>query len=242
MELVRRILGMGTKKQAEKSKKLWIKILVVIAGVFFAAVMVFSAMGSSWITSLATIKPGDVAVVDYTLRDAQGAPIMTSNQQLYTQLTSQGSGLLYSKPLTITANQSLATGVNVFPIQFYSSTNGWSTQNQFALFASEYDTLSSGIVGLSANSQKTISLSTAKPMTQFWSADQLAASNMSLSSMQVGQLIALGVSSSSDAYEANSTAPSYVRIGEVANKTADGVTIDFSYPSVDITVESITQS
>jgi hypothetical protein len=230
---------MGTKKQAEKSKKMWVKILAVIACVFFAIVMILSAMGSSWITSLATIKPGDVVVVDYTLRDAQGTPIMTSNQQLYTQLTSQGSGLLYSKQLTITANQSLANGVDVFPIQFYSSANGWSTQNQFALFASEYDAISSGIIGLHANSQKTISLSTAKPMTQFWSADQLAASNMSLSSVQVGQLIALGVSSNPYAYETNSTAPSYVRIGEVANKTADGITIDFSYPSVDVTVESI---
>ena len=83
---------MGTKKKAEKSKKLWIKVLAVVAGIFFAAVMVLSAMGSSWITSFAVIKPGDVAVVDYTLRDAQGTPIMTSNQQLYTQLASQGSG------------------------------------------------------------------------------------------------------------------------------------------------------
>jgi hypothetical protein len=233
---------MGTKKQAEKSKKMWVKILAVIACVFFAIVMILSAMGSSWITSLATIKPGDVVVVDYTLRDAQGTPIMTSNQQLYTQLTNQGSGLLYSKPLTITANQSLTNGVAAFPIQFYSSTNGWSTQNQFALFSSEYDTISSGIVGLHTNSQKTISLSTAKPMTQFWSANQLALSNMSLSSVQVGERIALGVSSSSDAYETNSTAPSYVRIGEVANKTADGITIDFSYPSVDVSIESINQA
>lgn len=83
---------MGTKKKAEKSKKLWIKVLAVVAGIFFAAVMVLSAMGSSWITSFAVIKPGDVAVVDYTLRDAQGTPIMTSNQQLYTQAASQGSG------------------------------------------------------------------------------------------------------------------------------------------------------
>ncbi|MFZ1903226.1 MAG: hypothetical protein WAU66_08015 [Methanoregula sp.] len=231
---------MGTKKQAEKSKKLWIKVLAVIAGVIFVVLMVVSAMGSSWITSFTVVKPGDVAVVDYTLRDAQGTPIMTSNQQLYTQLASQGSGVLYSKQLTITANTSLATGV--FPIAFYTASTGWSTQNQFALFSTEYNAISSGIVGLKANSQKTISLSTAKPMTQFWSADQLAASNMSLSSVQIGELIALGVSSSANAAQANSTEPAYVRIGEVSNKTPDGITIDFSYPSVDVTVVSINQA
>ena len=92
MELVRRIVGMGAKKQAVKSKKVWIKALAIIAGVLFVVLMVVSAMGSSWISSLATIKPGDVVVLDYTLRDAQGTPILTSNQQLYTQLTNQGSG------------------------------------------------------------------------------------------------------------------------------------------------------
>src|SRR5208337_122203 len=159
---------MGTKKQAVKSKKVWIKALAIIAGVLFVVLMVVSAMGSSWISSLATIKPGDVVVLDYTLRDAQGTPILTSNQQLYTQLTNQGSGVLYSKPLTITANQSLDTNVypNVYPIQFYTASTGWSASNQFALFRDEYDTISSGIVGLKANSQKTISLATAKPMTQ----------------------------------------------------------------------------
>ena len=232
---------MGAKKQAVKSKKVWIKALAIIAGVFFVVLMVVSAMGSSWISSLATIKPGDVVVLDYTLRDAQGTPILTSNQQLYTQLTNQGSGVLYSKPLTITANQSLDTTVypNVYPIQFYTASTGWSASNQFALFRDEYDTISSGIVGMKANSQKTISLATAKPMTQLWSAEQLAASNMSLSSIQNGELIALGVSSNPEAAQVNSTAQSYVRIGEVANKTPDGITIDFSYPSADVTVESI---
>ena len=175
---------MGAKKQAVKSKKVWIKVLAIVAGVFFAGVMVLSAMGSSWITSLATIKPGDVAVVDYTLRDAQGNPILTSNQQLYTQLASQGSGILYSKQLTITANHSYPSAI--FPVQVYTQNTGWAT-NPFALFASEYSAISTGIVGLKANGQKTISLESNKPMTQFWSANQLALNNMSLSSMEVGR-------------------------------------------------------
>ena len=79
-------------------------------------------------------------------------------------------------------------------------------------------------------------------MTQFWSANQLALNNMSLSSMEVGQLIALGVSDNPETASANSTSPSYVRIGEVTNKTPDGVTIDFSYPSVDVTIVSINQA
>ena len=231
---------MGAKKQAVKSKKAWVKVLAVVAGVLFVVLMVVSAMGSSWISSLATVKPGDTVKIDYTLKDAQGDPIVTTNQQLYTQLLNNGSSILYAKQITITANQSLDTKVynNTYPIQFYTSSNGWATGNQFALFKDEYNTMSSGIVGMRPNTQKTISLVSSLPMTQFWSADQLASNNLSLSSMQIGQQMVLGTSDSSGSL-ANSTAPSYVRIGEVTNKTADGITIDFSYPSIDVTVDSI---
>jgi hypothetical protein len=235
-ELIRRILGMGTKKQAEKSQKMWIKVIAVIVGVVFVVLMVVSAMGSSWISSLATIKPGDTVQIDYTFKNAQGAPILTSSSQLYLQLAKEGSGVLYAKPLTITANQTYSD--SVYPIAFYTPTNGWSTDNQFALFRDEFNAISSGVVGMKANSQKTISLDSTKPMTQFWSKDQLSAGNMSLSSISVGDYLNMGVSSNPYASEDNST-PTYVRIAQVTNKTADGVTIDFSYPTVDITVDSI---
>jgi hypothetical protein len=229
---------MGAKKQAEKSGKMWTKVLAVVAGVLFVVLMVVSSMGSSWISSLATAKPGDVVVVDYTLKDAQGNPLVTSSSTLYKQLTSGGSSVIYSKQLTLTANQSLTNPV--FPVQVYSEKTGWT--NQFALFASEYDAMSTGIVGLNTKGQKTISLASKQPMTQFWSADQLAKNNMSLSSMEVGQLIALGVSDNPEAGLGNSTAQYYVRIGEVTNKTSDGIILDFSYPSVDVTVVSINKA
>ena len=89
---------------------------------------------------------------------------------------------------------------------------------------------------MKANDQKTISIME-KPEPTFWSADKLAANNMSLSSIQVGELIYLGAGP--ETMQTNSSAPSYLRIGEVSNKTADGITIDISYPSIDVTVESI---
>ncbi len=198
--------------------------------------MVFSAVGSSWITSLASIKPGDVVVLDYTLKDAQGNPIVTSNQQLYTQLTSQGSNIMFSKPLTITANQSLVT--NLSPVQVYSQSAGWT--NQLALLKSEYDTISSGIIGLKVNGRKTISLPSAE--SEFVSSQQLALSNLSVSSIQVGDLMPLGVSDTPMASANQSSSTQYFRIAEVVNKTKDGITLDFSYPSVDITVTSINQA
>lgn len=229
---------MGTKKQAEKSKKLWIKVVAVIVGVVFVVLMVVSSMGSTWISSIAKVTPGDSVTVDYTIRDAQGNAIVTSSSSLYNQLTKQGSNVLYSKQLTLTANQSLTS--SLYPVQVYSTSNGWSSQ--FALFANEYNAMSDGILGMRVNDQKTLSLESSKPMTQFWSADQLEKNNMSLSQMGVGQLIALGVSDNPDAGTANSSATYYTRVGEITNKTSEGITLDFSYPSVDITVDTINKA
>lgn len=227
---------MGAKKQAEKSKKLWVKVLAVIIGVVFVVLMVVSSMGSSWISSLTTATPGDTVVVDYTLRDAQGNALVTSSSSLYKQLASQGSNILYSKSLTVTANKSITSPI--YPVQVYAE----SGTAQFALFASEYNAISNGVVGLRANSQKTISLESDKPMTQFWSAEQLENNDMNLSAMKVGQLMALGVSDDPEAVSENSTAQYYTRIGEVTNKTDEGITLDFSYPTVDITVDSVTKA
>jgi hypothetical protein len=64
---------------------------------------------------------------------------------------------------------------------------------------------------------------------------------MSLSSINVGDYLSMGVSSNPEAGADNST-PTYIRVAQVTNKTPDGVTIDFSYPTVDITVDSITST
>ncbi|HNX17617.1 MAG TPA: hypothetical protein PKM50_04710 [Methanoregula sp.] len=226
---------MGAKKQAEKSKKVWTKILAVVVGVLFVVLMVVSSMGSSWITSLATVKPGDVVVVDYTLKDAQGDALVTSNYDTYTQLVNEGSSVMYSKQLTMTANQSLTN--SIYPVQVYSANTGWSTR--FALFASEYDAISSGVVGMNNHGKKTITLTSNMPLTQFWTADQLKSKNMNISAVEVGQLVALGVSDNPEAADANSTAQYYIRIGEVTNKTPAGITLDFAYPTVDVTVVSV---
>jgi signal peptidase I len=227
---------MGAKKQGEKSRKMWTKVLAIIAGVFFVIVMVLSAMGSSWLTSLVSVKPGDVVVLDYTIKDPQGTVLITSNQQTYKTLVSEGSNLLYSKQLTVTANQSYPSAV--YPVQIYTTQTGWG--DNYAIFASEYDAISNGILGMKTNDQKTITIANGMPMTQFWSAAQLMHNNLNITSVQVGDIIPLGVSDNPAAAEANSTASYYIRLGEITNKTADGVTFDFSHPAIQVTVVSIT--
>ena len=120
---------MGEKKQKEKSVAQWKKIVVVGACVLFVVLMIVSGMGSGWISAFTVTKPGDVAVLDYTLYDAGGNPIVTTDQTLFKQIASQGKFVLFSKQITVTSNQSLSH--SLFPVQVYSTGSGWA--NQFAL-------------------------------------------------------------------------------------------------------------
>jgi hypothetical protein len=226
---------MGEKKQKEKTVAQWKKIVVVGACVLFVVLMIVSGMGSSWISAFAVAKPGDVAVIDYTLYDAGGNPIVTTNQQLFTQKASQGKFLLFSKQITVTTNQSLAH--SLYPVPVYTTGTGWDSQ--FALFATEYNAMSSGIVGMKVNDQKRITIPSTQSMSQLWSLQQLKRNGVNLSDINVGDILPMGVSDNPEEMATNTSTMTYVRVGEVSQKTPEGVVVDFGYPAADIRVVSI---
>lgn len=225
---------MGEKKPKGQTKT-WIKLLVVFACVLFVVLMVVSAMGTGWLSFFSVIKPGDTVTIDYTIRDMHGEPLVTTDQQVYKQVAGSTTGIFYSKQLVIQANQSSTKAV--VPIQVYSKDGGWS--KTFALFGGELDAITRNIVGMKQNEQKVISIPFRDSMTQTWSAAQLKSNGVNLTDIQIGDQIAMGVSDSPE-LEKNTTASSYsIRIGEVTKKSADGVTLDFGYPAIDVRVVTI---
>lgn len=225
---------MGEKKQKQTTKT-WAKVVVAMACVFFALVMVLSAMGTGWLSYFTVIRPGDTVTIDYTIRDRNGAPLVTTDQQIYKSVVSSGSGIFLSKQLVIQANQSSTKAV--IPIQVYSAQSGWS--KTFALFGGEFDAITSSIIGMKDNEEKSISLPKPDSMTQTWSAAQLKSNGVNLTDIQIGDQIAMGVSDTPE-LEKNTTASSYsLRIGEVTKKSADGVVISFGYPTIDVRIVSI---
>jgi hypothetical protein len=226
---------MGEKKKKEASTKLWQKILIVGACVLFVVLMIVSGMGSGWLSIFTVVKPGDTVVIDYTLLNAEGNPILTTDQQLYMKTTSTNRGLVLSKQISITANQTLPR--SLYPVQIYTTASGWT--NQFAIFSPEYNTISASLVGMKINEQKRISIPSGNSMTQNWSADQLMLNKVNISDINVGDVLAMGVSDNPDVEITNTSAITYIRTGEVIQKTQSGVIVDFGYPAADIRVISI---
>jgi hypothetical protein len=226
---------MGEKKKKVASTKLWKKILIVGACVLFVVLMIVSGMGSGWLSIFTVVKPGDAVVIDYTLFDAGGNPVLTTDQQLYIKSASTSGGLLLSRQISITANQSLTRAL--YPVQIYTTDSGWS--KQFAIFSPEYNAMSAGIIGMKLNEQKRISIPAGNSMTQTWSTDQLMLNKVNISDVSIGDVLAMGVSDNPEAEVSNTSAITYVRIGEVTQKTQSGVVVDFGYPFADIKVVSI---
>jgi len=225
---------MGEKKQKQQVKAIY-KILAIVGCVLFVVLMIVSSMGSSWIAAFSAVKPGDSVTVDLTIRDKSGAPLITSNQQIYQQAAATGSNLFYTKQLVFRANQSSTEAM--IPIPVYSGTSGWSAS--FALFGGEHDAISQGIVGMKKNEQKTITIPFTGSMTQFWPSAQLERQEVNVTGIHVGDKLAMAVSTS-ETLAVNATESSYsIRVGEITQKTSEGVTIDFGYPSIDVTVISI---
>ena len=230
---------MGEKKQKEKSIAQWKKVVVVGACVLFVVLMIVSGMGSSWISAFAVTKPGDVVVIDYTLYDAGGNPILTTDQNLFKQAASQGKAVLFTKQMSMSANQSLAHPL--FPVQVSITGSSWAP-TQFALFRPEYEAMSSGIVGMKTNEQKRITIPSSSDMTQLWTPELLQRNGVNLSDMNIGDVLTMGVSDNPEEMAANKSSLSYMRVGAVSRISPAGAVVDFGYPSADIRIVSINKN
>jgi hypothetical protein len=226
---------MGEKKKKEVETARWKKVLVVGACVLFVVLMVVSGMGSGWLSMFNSVKPGESAVIDYTIYNSAGDPIVTTDSALYKQVASTGKGILAAKQISVPANTTLKE--SIYPLQVYTSQNGWDTA--FALHAPEYDAISAALVGMKVNQQKKVSLPTTTSMAQLWTKEDLALRNLSIDDFTVGDLVTMGERQTPDGVSVNTSVITYMRIGEVTRKTAAGVVVDPGYPTADIRVVSI---
>jgi hypothetical protein len=225
---------MGVKKKKDETTKLVSKIFIVCVCVLFVGLMILSGMGTGWLTIFTSVKSGDTVELDYTVYDSLGNPLLTSDQQIYNQRINSGYGIIFSKPLIVTANKSLAQPL--FPVQVYISQSGGS--KQFGFLKSEYDTISMAIIGMKSNEQKKINLRAVDPITEILTNDQMKKLNLNLTMVDVGESIVLPISET-NREKPNSTPVEYLRIVQIFNKTSEGVILNYNLPSIDVRVVTI---
>ena len=124
---------MGVKKKKEESTKLVSKILIVCVCVLFVGLMILSGMGTGWLTIFTSVKSGDTVVIDYTLFDAAGKPIVTSEKSMYDQALAQGSGIFGSKQITLAANRTFENPIYSDPGDILQMEEMFSSLHYFPL-------------------------------------------------------------------------------------------------------------
>ncbi len=225
---------MGEKKKKEETVARWKQVVVITACVLFVVLMVVSGMGYGWLSMFSSVKPGQTAVIEFTLYDGSGNPVITSSESVYKKAVADKKNILVTKQVAIVANQSPTT--TLYPVTVYNPGTGETLQ--FALFAPEYTALTSAIVGMRTNEQKTIALPSSSTMSQLWSKEQLEMNGVNMDDVNVGDVFGMGVSDNPEEMSGNTSAKTYMRLGEITRKTTTGIVVDFGYPTADIRVIS----
>lgn len=226
---------MGEKKKNEAWVKTVSKIFIVFACLLFVGLMILSGMGNQWITMFNSVKSGDTVVLDVTVYDAAGKPIITSEQTVFNQAVAKGENIFATKQLMVISNKTMDKSIFGVP---GSASTGTGVQ-QLAIFSSEYNAISSGIIGMKVNEQKRIAIPSDNMMRNDFSVEQLARSKINLTDISIGDSFFMGVSDTTQQVTNTTKATTYLRIGDVVDKSAEGVVVDLNYPAIEVRVVSI---
>ena len=173
-------------------------------------------------------------MIDYTIQDNQGIPVLTSNPRIFNATLDQGRLCILTNYLILPANSTSASVVYTFP-----DSTGTA---QVGLFSSEYNSITGGITGLKDGEAKEISFPDKDGLSWNMSMKDFQAIGGNYSNARVGDEVLMNFAKNPEINVDNSTPTPdnyYYRVGYIKEKTADGVVIDFGYSKALINVLAI---
>ena len=221
------------EKLRKKSQSGWNtkKIFIVVVGVLLAVAMIVSLMPMSMFSTFKTAKAGDVAIVDYTLRDDRDIPVATSNQNMYNAVTQQGGIILVTDYLRVPVNISTDKEIISIPIL-----NEGYQGAPFGILSTEWNAISSGLVGMRESGSKTVAVEENSAL--LLTMDKEKVENIGLNFTQASVGMQLPVVVTVQSYEnilSNTTPQDFaLRLGYISEKTDDELSLNHAYTRADI--------
>jgi hypothetical protein len=210
---------------------------IAILGVLLICVVGFT-LNMGFFSFFKTAQPGSICQVGYTLYDAQGVPLITSNEQVAQAEYESGNLALLSEPLVLTVGEEYQE--TFVPITLLYPEGASNT-----LLANELAEINAALPGMRVNEQKTIEISGADTMVTAMTAEQFDSivqgygTEYNFSAAEPGDWVPLGMSATPIIELDNATPEIYVRYGKVAQKTTDEIAVAYGYPTASITLEYI---
>lgn len=220
--------GKNTKKTSPGLN--WTKVLVVIGCIAFAAIMIVTSLGSSWLVAVKPAKDGDTAYVDITLKDNLGHPVFTTNQKVYNTTTGQGSVIMLARAMSIPINITSANLID--PVPAFLPGAG---QVSFAFLGPEYNQIAQSLSGMKVGETKTIAFVKDASYTRPLTPEQFEQMGGNYSEAKTGDLLILGFTTTPMLATNNSTQYA-LRAVPIIDKSGGNVTVDYGYTTADITL------
>jgi len=222
------------KPAAKKSSwtKSWAKIFLVMACILFVGVMIITSLGTNWLVTMKPAKNGDTVVIDLTIRDEEGQPVLTTNQRIFNASFEKRELVWYTNPLTITVNSTTNDMIN--PVSVYRYDYGGAS---FGLFGTELNQISASLVGMKQGETQKIVLPNSEQFEREMSPEQFAQIGGNFSTAMPGdQLLLAFTTTPMINVEENSTPQYAFRTSLITGKTADNITVNYGYPTADISI------
>lgn len=207
------------------------------------ALLVAVAMVGTYLAPMFESKPaaqvGNTAVIDYTVLDEDGRPLITTDQSLLESEYQKGNVVLLTQRLEMpVGGQVSGENIAVIPV-LYPQISGFSG---FGLLGFETNAISVGLVGMRAGETKTISFSYGEnDLAMNLSEEAATGIGLNFTEAVVGDLVPLGLTTTPEiplGGELNETPA--LRFGKVIAKGPDSMTIAHRYGSARVTFGAIT--
>jgi hypothetical protein len=228
-----------TPEEKDSGKRTKTQIAMLVFGVLFAFFMVASYAVPA-MSAFKSVQPGDSVLVDCTIRDDAGIPVLTTSQQLQADEYAKNRPVFWTPSMSLIGGATSSDDTFIHPVQasIYNSVQG-----DFGLLPWEMTALTDGILGMREMETKKIPLNTEVSAITV-GADESDRLGLNFSEVNVGDrfIRQMTITQNATVFTDPSTSISYYRIGKVTQKNSENLTVDFTYGTADVTVTSITSA
>ena len=230
--------GIGMKREEEKKTAFWSRVVLIAIAVLFVGMMIISSWGMGWLNTFRTAKPLETVALQYTLRDANGQVILTTDKSVYQAAVQRGDPVFYTSTLDIQAGK---TGnPAIIPVPAYNPNVGTV---QFGLLGLEADEMAIALVGLRQGEKKSLTFGFEDPLQTNFSEEEFTTVGGNFSVAEVGDWFPLGFSTTPivDLPDQNVPTDTAIRIAKVLEKTDTSILLGYRYATADVSFDEFTQ-
>jgi hypothetical protein len=230
--------GFKHKPPEQKAQSInWTQIVIIVICVVMAVGMVVSMFGTSWLNFFTKIKEGDSVVIDFTVYDKLGRPVVTSSQSIYQKTEEKNDVIFFTGRMPVIAGA--VTNRDIVPIEVFSqyTTSGLM---EFGLFGPEIDEMTYAVIGQKVGSSLTVNIPMSADLVRTMDHEQfIQIAGDILDIIQVGDQLPISFSETPQIALDNSTPLTYLRTATIAEIADTEITLNYGYPSIAVTVAEL---